>query len=86
MVQDLFYPKSGDYVISKYDDKVWVAFISSYDEEFDDFRVIFLYLNGHHKYYCYPEIEDSCHLDKKYLKKIGCSTLKVMNSEDPTLL
>ena len=29
VVQDLLHPKSGDYVICKYDDKVWVGFISS---------------------------------------------------------
>ena len=37
VVQDLLHPKSGYYVICKYGDKVWVVFISSYDEEFDDF-------------------------------------------------
>ena len=47
MVQDLLYPKSGDYVICKYDDKVWVAFTSSYDEEFDDFKVKLLYPSGY---------------------------------------
>ena len=65
VVQDLLHPKSGDYVIYKYDDKVWVAFISSYDEEFDDFKVKFLYPSGYNKFYCYPEIEHSCYLDKK---------------------
>ena len=30
VVQGLLHPKSGDYVICKYDDKVGVAFISSY--------------------------------------------------------
>ena len=70
-------PKCGDYVICKYDDKVWVAFISSYDEEFDDFKVKFLYPSGYNKYYYYPEIEDSCHLDKKNILKIlGTPSLK----------
>ena len=69
VVQDLFHPKSGDYVICKYDDKVWVAFISFYDEEFDDVKVK-LYPSGYNKYCRYPEIEDSCHLDKKNILKI----------------
>ena len=51
MVQDLLRPKYGVYVICKYDDKVWVAFISSYNEEFYDFKVKFLYPSGHNKYY-----------------------------------
>ena len=51
--------------LCKYDDKVWVAFISSYDKEFDYFKVKLLYLSGYNKYYCYFEIEDSCRLDKK---------------------
>ena len=29
MVQDLLHPKPGDYVVYKYDDKVWVAIINS---------------------------------------------------------
>ena len=65
MVQDLLHPKFGDYVICKYDDKVWVAFIGSYDEEFEDFKVKLLCPGEYNKYYCFPEIEDSCHLDKK---------------------
>ena len=64
VVQDLLHPKSGDYVICKYN-KVWVAFVSAYDKEFDDFKVKLLYPDGYNKYYCYPEIEDSCHADKK---------------------
>ena len=52
-------------VIYKYDDKVSMAFISSYDEKFDDFKVKLLYPSGYNEHYCYPEIEDSCHLDKK---------------------
>ena len=39
VVQDLLHSKSGYYVICKYDHKVWVAFISFYDKEFDDFKV-----------------------------------------------
>ena len=50
VVQDLLDSKSGDYVICKYDDKVWVAFISSYNEEFDGFKVKLLYPIG---YNCY---------------------------------
>ena len=65
VVHVLFHPKSGDYVSCKYDDKVWVAFISSYDEEFDDSIAKLVYPSGYNKYYSYPEIEDSCHLDKK---------------------
>ena len=65
VVQDLLHPRSDDYVICKYDDKVWVAFISSYDEEFDDFKVKLLCPSGYDKYYWYPEMEDSCHLDRK---------------------
>ena len=57
--------------------KKFGAFISSYNEEFDDFKVKFLYPSGYNKYYCYPEIEDSCHLNKKYLENIGCSILKL---------
>ena len=85
VVQDLLHSQSGDYVICKYDDKVWVAFISSYDEEIDDFKVKLLYPSGYNKY-CYPAIEDSFHLDKKYLENIGCSILKIRNSQDPILL
>ena len=72
MVQDLLNPKSGDYVICKYDDKVWMAIINSYNEEFDNFKVKFLYPSGYNKYsyYYYPEIEDSCHTNKKYIFKI----------------
>ena len=59
MVQDLLHPKPGVYVVCKYDNKVWVAIINSYDEEFDDFKVKFLYPSGYNKYYYYPKIEDS---------------------------
>ena len=82
----MFHPKSGDYVICKYVDKVWAAFISSYDEEFDDFKVELLYPSGYNKYYCYPKIEDSCHLDKNYRENIGSPILKIRNSQDPILL
>ena len=85
MVQDLLHPKPGYYVICKYDDKVWMAFISSYDEEFDDFKVKLLNLSGYSKYYCHPEIEDSCHLDKKYCENIDCFILKIRDSQDPIL-
>ena len=47
-----------------------MAFISSFDEEFYDFKVKFFYPSGYNKYYCYPEIEHSCHLDKKNILKI----------------
>ena len=50
VIQDLLHSKSGDYAICKYDDKVWVAFISSYNEKFDDFKVKLLYSSG---YNCY---------------------------------
>ena len=70
MVQDLLHPKPGNYVVCKYDDKVWVAIINSYNEEFNDFKVKFLYPSGYNKYYYYPEIEDSCHLNIKYIVKI----------------
>ena len=86
VVQDLLQPKSGDYIICKYDGKVCVAFINSYNEEFDDFKVQLLYPSGYNKYYCYPEIEVSCHLDKKYLENIGCFILKIRNSQNPILL
>ena len=33
VVQDMLHSKSGDYAICKYNDKVWMAFISSYDED-----------------------------------------------------
>ena len=70
MVQDLLNPKPGDYVVCKYDDRVLVTIINSYDEEFHDFKVQFLYPSGYNKYYNYPEIKDSCHLNKKYILKI----------------
>ena len=63
-----------------------MTFITSCDEEFDDFKVKLLYPSGCNKHYCYPEIEDSCHLDKKYLENIGGSILKIRNSKDPILL
>ena len=59
--------------------------LSSHDEEFDDFKVKLLYLSGYNKY-CYPEIEDSCIWTKKYLETIGCSILKIRNSQDLILL
>ena len=78
---------SLDYVICKYNDKVWVAFISSCDEEFDDFKDKFLYPSRYNTYYYYPEIEDTCHLDKKKNpENIGNSILKIRNSKDPILL
>ena len=86
VVQDLLYLKFGDYVVCKYDDKVSVAFISSYDEEFDDFKVKFLDPSGHNKYYCYLEVEDFAISTKKYLENIGCSILRIRNSKKPILL
>ena len=66
MIQDLLHPKSGGYVICNYDDKVWVAFICSYNEELDDFKVKFLYLSGYNKYYCYSETKTLALWTKKY--------------------
>ena len=68
MVQDLLNPKFEDYVI-------WVAIINFYDEKFDDFKVKFLYPNGYNNYYYYLEIEDCCHLNKKYILKILATPL-----------
>ena len=76
MVQDLLHPKSGGYVICKYDDKVWVAFISTYDEEFYNFKVKFLYPSGHNKYYCYSEIED-LPFGQKIFFKMAATSLKL---------
>ena len=54
---------------------VWVAIINSYNEEFDDFEIKFLYPSGYNKcYYCH-EIKDSCHLNKKYILKILATPL-----------
>ena len=64
-----------------------MAFISSYDEEFNDFKAKLLYPSGYNKYYCYPETKDSCHLDKKNILKIlAAPSLKLGTQKDPISL
>ena len=72
----LLHPKSGDHVICKYDDKVWVAFICSYDEVFDDFKDKFWFPSGYNTYYCYPEMKTLAIWTKNVLKILAAPSLK----------
>lgn len=70
-------PKIGDYVVCSYNDKKWVGFILSYNEEFNDYEVDFLYPSGISEYYHYPEIRDKCHvINEKCLGILDTVTLK----------
>ena len=54
--------KIGDFVVCTYNQLNWVGLVESYDEEFDDFGVSFLYPSGFNKFYYFPEKKDFCHV------------------------
>ena len=57
-----FIPKNGDFVVSKYNQLKWIGLVESYDDEFDDFGISYLYPPGFCKYYYFPESKDFCHV------------------------
>ena len=46
-----FHPNNGDFVVCNYNKLKWIGFVDTYDDEFGDFGISFLYPSGYKKYY-----------------------------------
>ena len=73
VLNSTFHPNNGDFIICNYNQVKWVGFVDSYDDEFGDFGISFLYPSGYKKYYYFPEKEDFCHIIKENILGILCS-------------
>ena len=66
VLNSTFHPNNGDFIICNYN-------VDSYDDEFSDFGISFLYPSGYRKYYHFPEKKDFCHIIKEDILGILCS-------------
>lgn len=74
--QELLHPTLGSYIVCTYNEKKWIGFVESFEEEFNDYKINFLHPSDFRHYYYYPENKDSCYVPMQNIIKI---------LKDPTL-